>query len=1033
MRIKKARTYFIAVFLIIAIINLICGVQFFARAEGNGNYKLELSENIEASYFVGDKFTVPTGVFTDGNSEVAAECVLTYPSENVKAEKEVEFSVAGNYTLTYTATVGDQILNEEKNFTVYGKKYAADYINASADFEKAREFRTSKDGTQTIEVAGIDVTLAEGAVFEYNEVFDLTGKTKNDVVFSANIVPAKTNDTDFWELTVRFTDIYDEYNYVDVTIMHSGSSSNALDMVNDGTNYVRAGSATQKQTATRYGDITQMDGWGTWTSTSFAQRDDIADLSANTFDISFDYEEKQIFTFPRRKAGEGAVMITDLDEPSIYSEFWKGFTTGECKVSVFAEAFQKTSGKIFVRSIFEDSGADFEELKLFDRKEPIIQAELGEYTETSVPNALVDRAYKIFDVNAFDYAGGLKYCISKVYFNYHSTNKTDVTVIDGAFIPKYEGTYTIKYIAEDYFGNISTKTIDVICNAATEALSVELENGEKNFDTGDVVTVPAYTIKNASGVAEITIVAVCGEQRYEIDLQKMSFVPMFDGKYTIEYNVKDYIGQKANATFVVNVTSANAPKFMQEPVFPDYFVQGYAQTLPIVEAYDFKDGAKKITPEIWVKEGNEEAFKLNGSKYVPTIATLDFDVLVVYKAVGKYGTNEIEKTISALSIVKDASKQTVESNIDKTKLFKTDDTVSSSLGTISALDQTQYAIYSASEDGGINYINRLPANETTVCLNVLQNGFEKINIIFTDSANKQVQVKATLTKANSSSVYLSINDGILFPVSNLSFDNAGKEMQLALNATKKTIAVDYGASSFSITNNLQGNVFNGFSSGKVYMRIEMEDVSSLAQIAVKSVCNQRLIASGRDTTDPVFSIAGEYAGYYKIGSVATIFTAVCVDMIAPETPVKMTCYDPNKNVVTALDGTLLSNVDIEKEYKIKLASYGRYYITYEIEGYTPIDYILNVVDLELPEIRVQTEFKETYAVGDKLDLRATVTDNCSTNLTVFVCVTDSLGRTRLCTDGKYTLTREGKYTVSFFAYDDYGNYGVETVAFYVEG
>ncbi len=985
---------------------------FYADAEG-----AEYEFPIEESYTVGESLTLPGCEIEN----VAAQPYVLYPDGNYKKTGNIVFSRAGKYVITYQATVNGALVSEEKVVYAYEEKYFSDKNSDNIEYQADKEF--SIDAAGSVATAdGLYVELSEGGVFTYNKIFDLTGKTKDDVIFSCNIMATTPTYADFWELTVRFSDVYDPENYVDVVLWHNGNSTDHdYDILLDSINYVRAGASNQTPTGYSPNDrnpdgslgVYHVGRYGNWAYVSMMSNSADKNNLTDTFDISFDYAEKKVYGPEKSMVGKN--MICDLDDPVFFGEnLWEGFTNGKCRVSVFAREYQTVKGALFIRNIFDDSGEDFQDNLLTEPNVPSINVDTGNYGE-NLPFAVVGKPYKVFDAQADNMGAYCSPVTCNVYFNYNSGNPISVNLEDGKFIPEIPGGYTIVYSVTDGFGETFTEKINITCIGDNNPMQLILDEEKvTSADTGALIDVAGYEILNESGDVSVEIKAVCGDISYNIG-EDLSFRPFESGVYTIQYKITDYAGQTDEISYEVDVSPLDEPLFIDEILLPEYFIAGYKQNLPALQAYDFKDGGNVIQAKVFVKEGDNPEREITGD-FIPAVTGENYTLEIIYRAQGKFGTGQTVFRRECCSIYSDAG----ENYLDTKKLFATDGDISADYIEI---DYTNYATYTTTADGAsMTYINPIPANVFEAEFNVNGNAFDKLNFYLSDAVDGRT-VKATVEKYNSESVYFSVNDGVKVIVSGISFDNADRAFNISYNNLTQKFTVNF-TDEFSVNTYTDGTLFNGFESGKVYFEMEFEGVTGQASVIMKKVANQQLIDYIYDSTEPLLTLNGEYDKSYDIGDTVSVISAVCLDMIDPSIGATLTVYDPDGNIMKDTGGRTLSGVDISVNYEIKLSAYGRYKISYAISGTSdPLDFFITVVDREKPEIQIKNKINASYNVNDKISLAADATDNMGGELKLIVCVETPDSITEYVTDGEYTFRSEGKYKIIFTALDSRGNCG----------
>ena len=143
---------------------------------------------IQETYFVDDIISMPTSLSTP-NGIVDASVKVVHPDGSEITGDTVEFSSPGIYTFVYTANNG--AVSDQTEVTVAYPLYEMNLGYATAEYSAEGPFGTQKA------YPGIFVTLPENAKFTYNRVVDLSNKTKEDLIYSGNIVANSNTDCDF--------------------------------------------------------------------------------------------------------------------------------------------------------------------------------------------------------------------------------------------------------------------------------------------------------------------------------------------------------------------------------------------------------------------------------------------------------------------------------------------------------------------------------------------------------------------------------------------------------------------------------------------------------------------------------------------------------------------------------------------------------------------------------------------------------------------------------------------------------------------
>ena len=117
-------------------------------------------------------------------------------------------------------------------------------------------------------------------------------------------------------------------------------------------------------------------------------------------------------------------------------------------------------------------------------------------------------------------------------------------------------------------------------------------------------------------------------------------------------------------------------------------------------------------------------------------------------------------------------------------------------------------------------------------------------------------------------------------------------------------------------------------------------------------------------------MTGSYGGRFEAGTQIVLPAAYAADVLNPNITFLLTVKQGNA-VVTAEDGTVLENVDPNREYTITATAEGRYDVIYtteesfsEKEG--GLSYVLHIVDGSAPVIQFKGDLPTKAKIGDAL-------------------------------------------------------------------
>ena len=468
----KLKSKLVAVLAVVTSFFLIGSV---AMLLGNKNASAEVEwaegslSGVESSYVVGDKLNISTVqlVYEGETYTVTEKWMYTPSSQLVKFEGDYTFEETGNHELKCIAQVGDEQISKSKLIKVDDKSYNTNF----ATVEKIDALTTVKSSTQS----GLHVNIPYTDSFDWGEVIDLRDsseiisflpyqyskqkRTETQVpvldengeqlvvdgqpVFETVVNPTEKQAD---KIYVRITDAYDKTNYVDVRLLFS-IANNKNKIVNQMPAYsaghrgnpLRAMS-TETTRDSREGQLTMINGEEYFVVYNnfggYPKNGEIAENSS-LITLYFDVNTQQVSVKQATLTdGEQTAVINDLDAPEIYgNNVFKGFTTGEVYLSIFAERYEGTRLDMEIASIGTKSGDELVSDSVLDLVAPQIVLDISQdqydnklFVATGSEVSIVPVKY--YDIN-------LAFTTEQVLYN----DTQNVTLKDGKFIASKQGKY----------------------------------------------------------------------------------------------------------------------------------------------------------------------------------------------------------------------------------------------------------------------------------------------------------------------------------------------------------------------------------------------------------------------------------------------------------------------------------------------------------------------------------------------------------------------------------------------------------------
>ncbi|GEM_PF-1595448 len=1010
-RMKKRANILLALGLSSALcFSLASVIQTNAGAEGEGTFSLD--GELEESYDVGERLNLPKGTFTVDGKNYEAVTTLYNPDGTVTAADSVTLKTEGRYTLEYTCTQTGQA--EEYTFTV-----DKDLIEFDGEgLIKSSSVYGKDESVYDTGLTGLNVELYANETMNFNQVIDLNDFSAGESIFKMYVIPETLGYYNARTLKFRFTDIYDPDNYVDVyaSAMQVAEPEKETNVTKFNTTYLLGGANGQVPTGIEWRNtdgtlytVHQANLFGFLAPVSpYGYKNKQENVGKEYLELGFDLNEKTVTS----TSSEGkSNVVVDLDAEYMNTK-WKGFTTGEVRLSVTAREYR--TNKIPYRMIFTEIGGA--ELKGTEDKEgPEITVDFGEYEENNLPEAFKGEEYPVFDFTAYDYFTEVKSTSVKVFYDYNSSARKEVTIKNGKFVPDRTGQYTIEYTATDYYGNENKKTVEILSVLPKKpALDISSERVTE-VSAGDTVQIADVSASGGSGELKVTVVAKNGEHEAEITDGK--FTADYAGEYTITYTAADFLGNTAEEEYKVTVKDDKKPEILDDARLPKYLLEGFEYKVPVPTGLSYGAGTQKTNVTVRITDGNGTTECTTGRHTFK--ADQNGKAEIKYIVTDKNGTTEKSYTLPVLTVKNGTG-------YDLSKYFYSD--------TVTAEARQNDILLSAAsgtKEQTVEFVNAVVTDGLNlgVKVNSAENNFSSFSIYLTDAENENISIRLQFVKgADAGSDSYMIYNGDDKLLIDPSFYN-DEEIALTYSESDRNIHIVNAAA--KITETVSGETFEGFPGKKVYVRFVFEEVSGAASISVSKINSQLMSNYSGDSVKPMVYIFGEYAKKYALNDTIPVLNALAGDVIDPSPDITVTLTDHNGEIVTSVDGVRLENVSAEEVLYFKAEKYGNYLLTYtatDEAGKTTTYYrAINVEDIVPPEIQVNGEIAETVKTGSDVAVPfASVTDNLDE--------APMLLRILVLPDGSQTILSEtadafravysGVYKLRYIAWDSEGNFSM---------
>lgn len=946
---------------------------------------------VESEYSRGTTLNIPEVKANIGGKDYSASVSMVFPDGTARKGNSYELTQMGAYSVEARVIIGSQVYSESKNFTVYADMFE------TADGDSAR--LAAHPISSIADINGRLVKISQGNELNITQAVDLSAATPSEPIMKFYVVPQVKGEYDFTTIRIRFTDKADSSKYVTLEgIYHHQTTTPRNSMV-----YWKAGSEAQALTGYEsYLDRVHIaNSYGAPGLNSFAAtpHPDDTNLRTDSISVYMDYAQKRIY------AGRSTNFVIDLDDPKYFSDLWGGFDTGECYISVSMDGYQykKEYASLLITDIM---GIDLTQERFYDDIAPQVTIEYDGFAPDQLPVAVVGNPYPIFAATGTDSITSASVGV-RVYGDYYSSSKYELSVQNGAFVPTIPGNYTVVYTARDWAGLTTDVKLTVKAVAEYAPLELILNNPVVAGKNGRLIQLADITVNNAVGRYTASVKVVNNGR--EMAVTDNSFRPDIEGTYTVSITANDYIRRSAVQSYDITVAKADSAVFIELPSLPKYLIAGEKNNLPVAKAYDYSDqnNVKPVAAQIKVIEGTDGRV-LDGTDYTPARGLTGVQVCWVA------GATQTEPVTIPVVSVTDA---TANRKIMAQNYFVTHNATS-----VADAATSSVLITATADNAWAEFVNPLIADGFSIgfAIDSVYSNFGSLVITLTDAEDDNAVLKIAFNPKTGTAI---VNDGRSY-----SWANTQSKYYISYSAGQKTLSDSQN--SLSVLN-ADGSVFGGFGSGKVYVKAELKGVTGNAGLRVTEICSQLISDKSFDLVKPRISILGETGGSYTKGSTVTLHKAVAGDVYSPYTDFRFSVIDPEGGYVKDINGKLLQNADPGLSYQILLEKYGSYIVTFYAEDWADniernITYALRVLDEDAPVITVKSQPPQKVAVGSELTVPdATATDELDGDIaTVYKYLQTPDGQLRKLKTNKITFTVKGQYVLRYYAYDSAGNYAL---------
>ncbi len=992
--------------------------------------KKTVAEVVYENALVGDVIEAEDYTITKEGVNVTAEgMTVVYPSGGVYGGDEIFFTQAGKYKVTYYATVNGERVEETCYYMV--TRMPKDIIVAEAGMDVGYgKYYVESPYEIEKDTYGAIVTFKAGQSITFSSNIKTSKLTADYNIIELIVMPSVFKETDFEKLSIRITDAEDVNNYVDIVVI----SSNMLD--GDGqVSYVQAGASGQiiggYEGATYHSNSPL---YGTQVEHSFrafgrkGESRSNHTISENCLTFSIDNEERKVYCGPYSNDSTDKVIVNDLDSVANYKgNPWGGFISDEVTVTIKADRFMKSSGQVLIKS--------FGDLDLSKNIEDTTPPEiLVDYDESKdLPIAEVGKEFPIFSYIVRDALDARVKTNVLVYYVDELGRKITVENGGRTFFAKYEGKYQIVYRAEDYSGNVAEKILEISAQDVTPNLYIAIEEPLVQAEAYQTVKIPlASEVQVFGGSGYLSVDRVVYDPNGEkLDAEDMLLVTTL-GDYKVIYSVTDHLGVVDYGVMTVRVNPSTKPVFIQEPTFDSAFIKGFTYESPEALAIETVDGEVVELPyEVYVNDKLVEgAFKAEGEM-----------MNVRYIANGKTGVAEWSCDFSVVD---------TEYGKYKSRYFYSE-------SDMQIVDEHMYVDFRFSQDCEVEFINPLYAEGFSLILSyeTEQVNFSTMALTLTNASDLTQSVTARFSYDNLSSSWVMQLNG---SKSKIAYATSKGILSFALSSDGKKIIDTDGVEAATINVYNNGKPFEGLGQ-ELYLSMSFEEVVDESAFHVTQICNQAMgynkssIDKALDEIKPVIILNEAFTTRQRLGSKAKIPTAKAYDVLGQIYDFTVTVERVGEQVIAKGSAEELLDVTLDKA--------GNYLVTYYAKdtngNSTKMPYSIFVSDETAPTLTVKDSLKGEYKLGAKVKIPSYSAvdngDNCYIQVTL-ILPNNEMRLLQYSENGEITYLLEennelyesafkadkntfvalyeGKYTLRIVAYDEYYNYTVREMEFWVK-
>ena len=942
----------------------------------------------EDTYVLGETINVPTR--TIGTS--TSEAVVIYPDGSSVSSTSVKLSMPGKYTVEYRDVNGKTDDKNRYSFTVPYPTYTLGAKKDTATYTSFEMEGRTKEG--------LHVKLETGSKFTCNQVIDLTQIYEDEPLISLYITPAVYKQLDCSLFYIDVADAEDASNYFTIQIRKSAYHEGARAYV---------GAKAHNQDAY----------WGAYTGDKNGKLEsgihgfitnagfNGVEFGLDSAELRFSYDNDTQTLYMDNNYLKGGNYLIDFNNSSCFKNGWSGFASGKVRISAYASSYAKDSMSFLVTSIAQ---VDLTQENLSLTEPTGLDIDFGEYSETELPHGVVGKPYRIFDATPWSMYTQERVDVT-VKTSYGSDHQLNVSVQDGCFEPQRAVTHTIVYTVTDGFGQKKEYTVPVTVDEDYPPITFEVDAAQVSAELGVWVDLPKIENKTGgNGKLREEIVLKNTDTGKTVVIEGESYRFVERGEYVLLYTVKDYNECFKTVEIPVELaTEVQGPVFEEVPVLTKTYIKGAKYAVPMIMADDFSTGSlKKINASVKVLADGTTELPVTDGYFVADGAQITLRYTATDGA-GKVGTKDYTVSVTDVNFTE---------KVDTTKYFQSE-------GGEAIIGENEEDLYlkATEQNAYFTFIRELYGDAFSLVFNMESDKTEygKLYVRIWDKLNEDKEIVVSIINEDGVA-FVSVN-GAKAVKTNYKFGGDVSKGRVELReGNMMFICNEY----IPVTTYANGEAFDGFEN-YVYFTVGLEDCVGNAQLHIDAVCGQTMSIGATDLEPTLIFPDTRCVGEKDYGTTLVIEPVKALDVLDPYAVVTFSVFLPSGAPATALDGTLLQNVPMDKTYQIQINAYGIYRFKYFAKATRGRDgdrsENVRCLDKVAPEISVSTK-EITGKVGEALSIpECSVSDNKSDGLAmaentyIQIITPDQIFITYNAAKG-YIPEKAGVYTIRYYVFDE---------------